>query len=190
MESITQRYNDATQALHNAVISQPTQSSEDLVRALRSSVSHTSPATKTNNSSASKPRHFLSHSPLKEPFSRQRVRLENLLEKYTSEERVEEREKDQEERTKRENQSEPNKAESIKETVHSVRPWNYSDYLHRLKTFATPTWWFAKLDSLSPTSLARQGWTNVSLNTLQCEYCKVQYVDLDNLTEQGKFRLP
>lgn len=66
-----------------------------------------------------------------------------------------------------------------------VRPWSYSDFLDRLRTFKASTW-FAKPEYLSALRCARFGWRNENVDCLVCTVCGVEYKieDDDNLTEQ------
>ena len=52
-----------------------------------------------------------------------------------------------------------------------VRPWNYSDYLLRLKSFVKTMNWFAKPSLISPLECCRYGWVNSGIDTLYCDSC-------------------
>ena len=54
-----------------------------------------------------------------------------------------------------------------------VRPWNYSDFLDRLSSFTSMTW-FAKPTLISALECARCGWINDVQDKLTCRFCKVQ----------------
>ena len=54
-----------------------------------------------------------------------------------------------------------------------VRPWNYSDFLDRLSSFTSMTW-FAKPTLISALECARCGWVNDGQDQLTCPFCKVQ----------------
>ena len=53
---------------------------------------------------------------------------------------------------------------------HLVRPWNYVDFLRRLRSFRSAHW-FAKYNIISPLECARYGWTNTANDTLTCLSC-------------------
>lgn len=55
------------------------------------------------------------------------------------------------------------------------RPWHRGDLLQRLSTFKT-TKWFAKPAPLSAIQCARHGWSNIAVDTLECEVCKQRIV--------------
>ena len=54
-----------------------------------------------------------------------------------------------------------------------VRPWNYSDFLERLSTFTSMTW-FAKPTLVSALECARCRWVNEGQDKLTCVFCQVQ----------------
>ena len=54
-----------------------------------------------------------------------------------------------------------------------VRPWNYSDFLERLSSFTSMSW-FAKPSLISALECARCGWVNDGQDKLTCTFCKVQ----------------
>lgn len=51
--------------------------------------------------------------------------------------------------------------------MQPVRPWNYEDFLDRVKTYQ-PTMWFAKPHNISPLQCARWGWFNSGIDELKC----------------------
>lgn len=53
-----------------------------------------------------------------------------------------------------------------------VRPWNYDDFLTRLKSFHNTSHWFAKDLNIDAISCCRYGWTNTKVDTLTCSYCQ------------------
>ncbi|WOL08942.1 hypothetical protein Cni_G17695 [Canna indica] len=55
----------------------------------------------------------------------------------------------------------------------SCRPWERGDLLRRLATFK-PLNWSAKPKGASSLSCARRGWTNVDMDTIECESCGAQ----------------
>ena len=48
------------------------------------------------------------------------------------------------------------------------RPWNYDDFLIRLKTFHSTRYWFAKPSSISPIECALLGWVNTGNHVFVC----------------------
>jgi C3HC zinc finger-like len=54
----------------------------------------------------------------------------------------------------------------------SFRPWNKSDFLDRVQTFSTSSW-FAKPLCISPLQCARFGWVNVDFDMIECPACHV-----------------
>jgi C3HC zinc finger-like len=54
----------------------------------------------------------------------------------------------------------------------SYRPWDYTDFAQRLRTFK-PFTWFAKHAALTPLQCARYGWKNSRRDTLACVSCGV-----------------
>jgi hypothetical protein len=54
-----------------------------------------------------------------------------------------------------------------------IRPWNYSDFLERLSTFTSMSW-FAKPAAISALECARCGWTNDGNDMISCGFCKSQ----------------
>ena len=68
----------------------------------------------------------------------------------------------------------PNKSIELTSTnKQPVRPWNYSDFLLRLKTFHLTANWFSKPENINPITCARYGWCNNHFNTLTCSHCGI-----------------
>jgi len=57
----------------------------------------------------------------------------------------------------------------------SSRPWDFEDYLERLKSFKID-FWFAPPFQINPTIIARFGWKISEPETLLCEVCKNQII--------------
>lgn len=53
-----------------------------------------------------------------------------------------------------------------------MRPWNYQDFLLRVRTFK-PSSWFAKPRIISALQCARCGWTNTAPDVISCATCEV-----------------
>ncbi|XP_020226540.1 uncharacterized protein LOC109808107 [Cajanus cajan] len=52
----------------------------------------------------------------------------------------------------------------------SCRPWDRADFMRRLATFKSISW-FAKPKMVSAVNCARRGWINVDIDTIACEAC-------------------
>ncbi|GJQ12826.1 hypothetical protein GpartN1_g4617.t1 [Galdieria partita] len=61
-----------------------------------------------------------------------------------------------------------NREDSHSEAFTSCRPWSFSDFLTRLRTFR-PITWPAKPECIDGVECARRGWRNVGFNLLECE---------------------
>jgi hypothetical protein len=66
-------------------------------------------------------------------------------------------------------------AAQLHKVFGACRPWNYSDFLNRLKTFSNPMNWFAKPDLISPVQCALHGWCNTGLDTIYCFCCRESF---------------
>ena len=55
-----------------------------------------------------------------------------------------------------------------------VRPFNYDDFVGRLKSFSLASKWFCKADIISPIECARFGWSNIDYNVLACTNCGIR----------------
>lgn len=53
---------------------------------------------------------------------------------------------------------------------HLCRPWDRADFMRRLATFKSISW-FAKPKKVSAVNCARRGWINVDVDTIACEEC-------------------
>ncbi|PNY14125.1 nuclear-interacting partner of ALK, partial [Trifolium pratense] len=53
---------------------------------------------------------------------------------------------------------------------HLCRPWDRADFMKRLATFKSISW-FAKPKRVSAVNCARRGWINVDVDTIACEEC-------------------
>ncbi|CAL5198522.1 unnamed protein product [Lathyrus oleraceus] len=53
---------------------------------------------------------------------------------------------------------------------HLCRPWDRADFMKRLATFKSISW-FAKPKKVSAVNCARRGWINVDVDTITCEEC-------------------
>ncbi|XP_004508585.1 uncharacterized protein [Cicer arietinum] len=53
---------------------------------------------------------------------------------------------------------------------HLCRPWDRADFMTRLATFKSISW-FAKPKIVSAVNCARRGWINVDVDTIACEEC-------------------
>jgi hypothetical protein len=66
-------------------------------------------------------------------------------------------------------------AAQLHKVFGACRPWNYSDFLNRLKTFNNPMNWFAKPDLISPVQCSLHGWCNTGLDTIYCFSCRESF---------------
>lgn len=59
----------------------------------------------------------------------------------------------------------------------ACRPWNRSDFFHRLRSFENVYDWFAKPPYLSPVAAALHGWRCSGRDRLFCGVCEAAFVD-------------
>eukprot|EP01138_Halocafeteria_seosinensis_P010878 gb/GECG01011111.1/.p1 GENE.gb/GECG01011111.1/~~gb/GECG01011111.1/.p1 ORF type:complete len:753 (+),score=82.30 gb/GECG01011111.1/:1-2259(+) len=62
------------------------------------------------------------------------------------------------------------KTDSLPTELKRCRPLNRSDFMARLKTFSSRTW-FGKPDSVNAIRCARYGWINIGVDELYCTSC-------------------
>lgn len=91
-------------------------------------------------------------------------RIEDLMRKYLSED-----------------PASPTQSGAVAQTgpveERACRPWNRSDFFHRLRTFENVYDWFAKPAYLSPVAAALHGWRCSGRDRLFCGVCEATFCD-------------
>ncbi|XP_028753817.1 uncharacterized protein LOC114713354 [Neltuma alba] len=64
----------------------------------------------------------------------------------------------------------PSSAQAGATTGSRCRPWDRGDFIKRLATFKSISW-FAKPKVVSAVNCARRGWINIDIDTIACEAC-------------------
>jgi uncharacterized protein YbaR (Trm112 family) len=76
--------------------------------------------------------------------------------------------------------------DDTKNASFECRPWDYSIFLRRVRTYQVMTW-FAKPKKINPFACARFGWINCDFDMLECPSCKQRllFSPAKLLTQQG-----